>query len=378
VASFAERLLVWFDLHGRHDLPWQQDPTPYRVWVSEIMLQQTQVQTVVGYYQRFMARFPTLATLAAAELDEVLGLWSGLGYYARGRNLHRAARRLAADGYDDLPADYDALLALPGIGRSTAGAILALAHGQRHAILDGNVKRVLARYHAIERWTGETAVQKTLWAHADSLTPAKRVADYTQAIMDLGATLCGKRQPDCGVCPVAEGCQARARGLQASLPVPRPRRARPRRAQAVLVVVNGDGEVLLERRAEQGVWGGLFSFPELPDGDDAHLWCERRLGCRPDAVRQCETIAHAFTHFDLELAPLRLELAQPGPSRARPGAAAAPGSDRDPAPSLAPAAVMDRPDWLWYNPATRGKVGIPAPIAAFLQRHYDDDQRQIA
>jgi A/G-specific adenine glycosylase len=353
VASFAERLLAWFDLHGRHDLPWQQDPTPYRVWVSEIMLQQTQVQTVVDYYLRFMARFPTLGALAAAELDEVLGLWSGLGYYARGRNLHRAARMLAAEGHDDLPADYDALLALPGIGRSTAGAILALAHGQRHPILDGNVKRVLARYHAIERWTGEGAVQRTLWAHADSLTPATRVADYTQAIMDLGATLCGRRQPQCAACPVAAGCQARARGLEASLPVPRPKRARPRRAQAVLVVVNGDGDVLLERRAEQGVWGGLFSFPELPDGDSAHLWCERRLGFRPDAVRECETIAHAFTHFDLELAPLRLELAPPG-------------------------AVMDRPDWLWYNPATRGKVGIPAPIAAFLQRHYDDDERTNA
>jgi A/G-specific adenine glycosylase len=354
VAAFAERLLVWFEGHGRHDLPWQQDPTPYRVWVSEIMLQQTQVSTVIDYYTRFMARFPTLNDLAAAERDEVLGLWSGLGYYARARNLHRAACALAAAGCRELPADFDALLALPGIGRSTAAAILSLAHGQRHPILDGNVKRVLARYHAIDRFTGESAVEKTLWAHAETHTPTQRVAEYTQAIMDLGATLCSKRQPRCDACPVAEDCEARACGLQASLPVPRPKRVRPRRTLTALVIVNTDGGVLLERRAEQGVWGGLFSFPELPDGDSAAAWCERRLGCRPAAVRECATIAHAFTHFDLELAPLRLELEH------------------------APSAVMDRLDWLWYNPGTLGKVGIAAPIAAFLQSHFRDDERQTA
>jgi A/G-specific adenine glycosylase len=353
VSSFAARLLAWFAACGRHDLPWQRDPTPYRVWVSEIMLQQTQVQTVIPYFERFLARFPTLESLAAAEQDEVLGLWSGLGYYARARNLHRAATELVAAGGTDLPDTHEALVALPGIGRSTASAILALSRGVRAPILDGNVKRVLARYFAIERWPGEAAVEQTLWAHAESLMPADSAAEYTQAIMDLGATLCTKRQPACARCPVAEDCRARARGIAADLPAPRPKRTRPTRRITAVVVVGADGVVRLERRAEQGVWGGLYSFPELGEGEDPGAWAERTLGARPERIVELETIAHAFTHFDLELVPREVRLGR------------------------APGAGMDRPGWLWYNAATRGRVGIAAPIAAFLDGRFDDE-REIA
>ncbi len=225
-AAIAPRLLAWFDVHGRHDLPWQVERTLYSVWVSEVMLQQTQVATVIPFFQRFMRRFPDVSTLAAAQLDDVLGLWSGLGYYARARNLWRAARVVAEEHGGRMPETFDALLALPGIGRSTAGAILAQALGAKLAILDGNVKRVLARYHAVDGWPGDNAVQEALWQHAERHTPNERVADYTQAIMDLGATLCTRARPACTVCPLATDCAACGAGTQAKYPAPRPKRAR--------------------------------------------------------------------------------------------------------------------------------------------------------
>ncbi|HEU4619908.1 MAG TPA: A/G-specific adenine glycosylase, partial [Gammaproteobacteria bacterium] len=339
----AAPLLDWYDRCGRHNLPWQRDRSPYFVWVSEVMLQQTQVATVIPYFERFVARFPTLAALAEAPLDAVLALWSGLGYYARARNLHRAARLAVERHGGELPADIDALTALPGIGRSTAGAVLALSRGARHAILDGNVKRVLARYHAIEGWPGQPAVQRELWARAEEHTPFERVADYTQAIMDLGATLCTRARPACTVCPIAEGCRACRGGIQARLPAPRPRRERPRRSAVVLVVEDEQGRVLLERRPSEGVWGGLFSLPELADSDEAAAWTLRRLGAAPVFEQRLPTIAHAFTHFDLELEPVRLALATPARS------------------------LMDSPDWLWYNPSSRSTVGIAAPIRDLLQ-----------
>jgi len=258
----AERLVRWSARHGRKHLPWQREPTPYRVWVSEIMLQQTQVGVVIGYYERFMARLPALADLAGAPLDDVLGLWSGLGYYSRARNLHRAAV-LVRDRHDgEMPRDLDALVALPGIGRSTAGAILAFSYGDRHPILDGNVKRVLCRYHGIEGWPGQSAVERALWALAERHTPHDGVAAYTQAIMDLGATLCVRARPPCSLCPIEADCVARREGVQARIPAPRPRRAVSRRQTAFLVLRAPRGALLPERRPPPGIRGGLWCFPE--------------------------------------------------------------------------------------------------------------------
>ena len=259
---FARALLAWFDRHGRHDLPWQRDPTPYRVWVSEIMLQQTRVAAVIPYFERFTARFPDVDALAGAGLDEVLGLWSGLGYYARGRNLHAAARAVCANHGGRFPDTLEELVALPGIGRSTAGAILALAFGRRQPILDGNAKRVLARYHAVAGWPGESRVGARLWSLAERLTPCRRVGDYTQAIMDLGATLCTRTRPTCLLCPLADGCRAHALGDPVRFPAPRPKRAYPTREKLLVVMRDAGGRVLVERRPPSGIWGGLWSFPE--------------------------------------------------------------------------------------------------------------------
>jgi A/G-specific adenine glycosylase len=343
MAPFASRLLAWFDAYGRHDLPWQHERTPYSVWVSEIMLQQTQVATVIPYFERFMRRFPTVAALAAAPLDDVLRLWSGLGYYARARNLHRAAQLVVERFGGAMPARFDDLVELPGIGRSTAGAIAAQAAGERRAILDGNVKRVLARYHAVDGWTGAPAVERQLWTRAEEHTPVERVADYTQAIMDLGATLCTRGRPACTACPVAEDCAACRSGTQAKYPARRPKRARRRRQVDVLVVRDPAGRVLLERRPASGIWGGLYSLPELVTGEAAEAWCVRQLGACVSSTRPLLTIEHAFTHFDLDLRPLVLELA------------------------AAPASVADRNDRVWHHPCTDLAVGVPAPVADLLQ-----------
>ncbi len=342
MTTFAPRLLAWFDAHGRHDLPWQLTRTPYSVWVSEIMLQQTQVATVIPFYVRFMQRFPTIVSLAAAPLDDVLSSWSGLGYYARARNLSRAARLVMKEHGGEVPTTFDRLHALPGIGRSTAGAILAQAHGLRFPILDGNVKRVLARYHAVAGWPGNPNVAAALWRCAEEHTPHERVADYTQAIMDLGATLCTRTRPACTVCPLASDCAAARAGAQALYPAPRPKRERPQRHVAVLVVRDPDGRVLLERRPTSGVWGGLYSLPELAADDSPSDWCARKLGAAVAAERVLATIEHAFTHFDLDLTPRLLELAR------------------------SPAAVMDREDWRWCKPGAKLDVGVPAPVAALL------------
>jgi A/G-specific adenine glycosylase len=345
-------LLAWFERHGRHGLPWQLDRTAYSVWVSEIMLQQTQVSTVIPFYERFMRRFPTVAELAAAPLDDVLSHWSGLGYYARARNLWNAARVIATRHGGRVPERYDDLVALQGIGRSTAGAILAQARGARHAILDGNVKRVLARYHAVEGWPGEHGVQRKLWEHAERHTPYERVAEYTQAIMDLGATLCTRARPACTVCPLAIDCAACRAGTQAGYPAPRPRRKRVRRRVTVLVVENLDGRVLLERRPPSGIWGGLYSLPELPNGDSASDWCAQQLGAALATEHALATIEHGFTHFDLDIAPLLLRLA------------------------AFPSVVNDSGDWFWCEPGAELQVGVPAPVAALL-RSLDDGHADL-
>ena len=292
--DFSSRLLRWHTRHGRHDLPWQHPRTPYRVWVAEVMLQQTQVATVIPYYARFLQRFPSVRALAIAPIDDVLALWSGLGYYARARNLHRAANLVVERHGGRFPRDFAAVADLPGIGRSTAGAILAQACGARHAILEGNARRVFARHAGVRGWPGAPAVAAKLWRVAESNLPHARLADYTQALMDLGATLCTPRAPACRRCPVATDCVARARGLTGKIPAPRPRRERPSRQTHVLLIENDRGDLLLERRPERGIWGGL--------------WCPPLAGPRPQGVLQeLPVVRHAFTHFDLALTPLRVQ-----------------------------------------------------------------------
>lgn len=339
---FAAELLHWYDRAGRHDLPWQTEPSPYRVWVSEIMLQQTQVATVIPYFHRFVARFPDVAALAAAPLDEVLHHWSGLGYYARARNLHEAAQLIVARHAGCFPESLAAACELPGIGRSTAGAILALALGQRHAILDGNVKRVLARWYAVSGWPGERAVERQMWALAERHTPAARVRDYTQAIMDLGATVCRRGQPACGHCPVAAACEARRLGRQAEFPAPRPRRSRPLRHARMLLLSDPDGALLLEQRPPQGIWGGLWCPPEL--GDESPMeWGLRALGTDIEPAEPLAPIRHGFTHFELEIEAVPAQVA--GVS----------------------AALMETGRWVWYNARSPLKLGLAAVVRRLIE-----------
>ena len=341
---FAEPLLAWFDRCGRRALPWQSNPTAYRVWVSEIMLQQTQVGTVMPYFERFLQRFATLEALAAAPIDEVLHLWTGLGYYARARNLHAAAQRIAARPGGDFPQTLDEMQSLPGVGRSTAGAILALAHGQRHPILDGNVKRVLARVFGIAGDPGSAPVLAALWARAEACTPQQRIAAYTQAIMDLGAAVCTRSKPRCGDCPLQGACVARAAGRQAELPGLKAKRARPSR-EATLLIVAADCEegiaVLLERRPARGIWGGLWSPPQFDGAEAALAWCRRELGELEAGAETLAPIDHAFTHFDLRLVPLCV--------RCRPGAR-----------------ISDRDDQLWYALARPARIGLPQPVRRLI------------
>ncbi|MFQ5636259.1 MAG: A/G-specific adenine glycosylase, partial [Gammaproteobacteria bacterium] len=322
--AIAPPLLAWWDLAGRKDLPWQREPTPYRVWVSEIMLQQTQVATVERYYDRFLDAFPDVVALADAEPDRVLHLWSGLGYYARARNLHRAARVVRDECGGELPCEFEELTALPGIGRSTAGAILALAHDRRYPILDGNARRVLARVFGVEGWTGSTANLKRLWQLADECTPDERAAHYTQAIMDLGATVCSRAaRPACGTCPLTSACRACAAGRTGRIPGPRPKRARRQRTVVVVMLIRGDGAVLLERRPDAGVWGGLWCFPEAGHLDGVADWCRSRFGVSPGRIEVRPVVSHSFTHFDLDMTPVEAHVAG------------------------APMRLMDGDHWLW-------------------------------
>ncbi|MFP5307322.1 MAG: A/G-specific adenine glycosylase [Gammaproteobacteria bacterium] len=318
MSAFATALLRWFDRLGRHDLPWQHPREPYRVWLSEIMPQQTQVATVIPYFQRFVARFADVRALAAAPIDDVLALWAGLGYYARARNLHRCAQQIVAHHGGEFPRTLDALCALPGIGRSTAGAILAQAFGTRVPILDGNVRRVLARYGAVPGWPGEPAVQKRLWALSEALLPDERLADYTQALMDLGATVCTARNPRCLHCPVHADCVARAQQSVGSYPQARPKRNRPQRSARLLLAWSHAGELLLERRPPVGIWGGLWCPPLLDDVQLASGSWASELLAQAGAAQALPVLRHAFTHFDLELQPLRIVI-DAAPSIAEPG-----------------------------------------------------------
>ena len=318
VSDFATRLLAWFEEHGRKDLPWQQDVTTYRVWVSEIMLQQTQVLTVIPYFNRFIKRFPDVATLAAASQDDVLAHWSGLGYYARARNLHKAAQRVRDEFAGTFPDSLESVVTLPGVGRSTAAAILSLAYGQRHAILDGNVKRVLARHAAIAGWPGTTGVANELWRIAEGHTPQKQVAKYTQAIMDLGATLCTRSKPACTRCPVSDDCVALQSSRVDAYPGRKPKVLKPLRT-TTMILASANGQVYLERRPEAGIWGGLWSLPELGERSVGE-WCEDVLNSVATRLQPWDILRHSFSHYDLDIQPIVVHLEPRAASVAEAGA----------------------------------------------------------
>ncbi|MBK7658401.1 MAG: A/G-specific adenine glycosylase [Betaproteobacteria bacterium] len=317
VKAFSRRLIDWQKVHGRHGLPWQGTRDPYRLWLSEIMLQQTQVATVIPYYERFLARFPDVAALAGADPGEVMRLWSGLGYYARARNLHGAARRVVETHGGRFPLQVDAVADLPGIGRSTAAAIVAFATGEPHAILDGNVKRVLARHAGIAGPVDSSAVIARLWETAQSRLPRRDVEAYTQGLMDLGSTLCSRTSPDCGRCPVRADCVARREGRTDELPGPKAARAAKLRRAVWLVVIAG-GRVLLEQRPAPGIWGGLWSFPAFAEGMDPREACAS-LGVAPVSIDPLPNLRHAFTHFTLEATPFRVRVRRTSLAAGEPG-----------------------------------------------------------
>ena len=345
-ASFSTRVLDWYEQNGRHDLPWQQQRTPYRVWIAEIMLQQTQVGTVIPYYLRFIAAFPDLDTLARAQLDQVLEHWSGLGYYTRARNLHKAARIIELEHGGQFPQRFEQVMALPGIGQSTAGAILAQALNQRHAILDGNVKRVLCRYHSIEGWPGKMAVQQQLWQLAEQYTPHHRVDDYTQAIMDLGATLCTRSSPQCMECPLQQDCAAHAQGTVKHYPTPRPKKQLPVKAARLLILTNEhNGSIMLERRPPSGIWGGLWSLPETDLGEKVAQVCQQRWGLEVLGDEDCRTFRHTFSHYHLDITPCRIQV-QPGQT-----------------------GVKEAGEIIWCPSEEATKRALAAPVVRIISQH---------
>ncbi|MCB1599714.1 MAG: A/G-specific adenine glycosylase [Xanthomonadales bacterium] len=339
VADFGTRLLVWFDQHGRHDLPWQHPRTPYRVWLSEVMLQQTQVQTVIPYFEAFLARFPDLPALAAASLDEVLARWSGLGYYSRARNLHRAAQICVAQHRGELPDDFNQLLALPGIGRSTAGAILAQAHGARHAILDGNVRRVLSRYRRVAGDPASSTTQAALWQLSESLLPDARLADYTQALMDLGASVCSRTRPTCLLCPLQDDCGAHLTGAVAQFPQARVRRERPLRSCVQLWVQDRQQRLLLKRRSPTGIWAGLWSLPEA-DTQAAAIEILHADGLRARGSSALTSLRHEFTHYSLDIQVMAVEVE---------------------------AAALTDSDTRWFATPEALALGLPQPVRRLIE-----------
>ena len=350
---FSNSVLTWFDQHGRKDLPWQQDRTAYRVWVSEIMLQQTQVATVIPYFESFMGRFPSVKKLADAPLDAVLNQWSGLGYYARARNLHKAAQLVRDEHGGLFPENFDEVLALSGIGRSTAGAILSLALNQHHAILDGNVKRVLARVFAVDGWPGKTLVADLLWQHTERLTPQKRVADFNQAMMDLGAGVCSRSRPQCQRCPLQNNCEAFAKERQGDFPGKKPKKTIPVRETQMLLLANEANEMLLQRRPPTGIWGGLLSLPEVPMDNEVSQWSEKNLGFAVKEKSRWSVVRHTFSHFHLDITPVLV-----GVMNAKEISVVANNHTMS---------VMEGAEWVWYK-GCADEGGLPAPVARLLKQ----------
>ena len=307
-SAFSSNVIDWQKKHGRKNLPWQKQRNAYRVWVSEIMLQQTQVATVIPYYQRFMDTFPTLADLASAQLDQVLQLWTGLGYYARARNLHKTAQLLITEQQGEWPKELNALIDLPGIGRSTAGAILSLGMNKKGIILDGNVKRILARYHCVEGWPDSSKTNKLLWLHAETYTPNRGSKTFNQGMMDLGASLCSKKAPQCIQCPLQQGCEAFAKQSQDQFPHSKPKVKSPQKTTSMLMIIRNQNQVLLQQRPPQGIWGGLWSFPECDHLDQTTIekYCANQLGIDAGLLNTWRPIKHTFSHFQLTISPIEL------------------------------------------------------------------------
>ncbi len=339
--QFAKAVLAWFDKSGRKHLPWQQDITPYRVWLSEIMLQQTQVNTVIPYFEKFVAKFPDIHALAAAKQDDVLALWTGLGYYSRARNLHRTAQILNNDYHGIFPDDVETLSSLPGIGRSTAAAIISIAYQKRAAILDGNVKRVLARFHAIDGWPSETAVAKKLWQHAEEHTPKNRCGDYTQAMMDLGATVCTRTKPRCAHCPLQKQCIAYKEDAVALYPGKKIKKTLPIKSVNMLMIRNKKGEVLLQQRAPTGLWGWLWCLPESASLKNAESMCQTLCGQEPSTTKIWSSWRHSFSHFHLDITPILLNVNTKSSS-------------------------VTEENLRWLHPSQVETLGVPAPTARLL------------
>jgi A/G-specific adenine glycosylase len=339
---FQQKILNWFNLHGRKDLPWQQNISPYRVWLSEVMLQQTQVTTVIPYFNQFIQAFPDIHQLADAPIDSVLHLWSGLGYYARARNLHKTAQIISKQ-QGQFPDDLDSLMQLPGIGRSTAGAISSIALNKSQPILDGNVRRVLARFHAISGWTGNTKISNELWQISTRYTPSVHFADYTQAMMDLGATVCVRSQPKCTECPIHSDCLARIENKVAELPTPKPKKTIPVKHSTFLLLHNNEGHILLEKRPPTGIWGGLWSLPEYDSLSDIQAWLLEN-NMTTQSIQQLDEQRHTFSHYHLDYTPIIVKTENPINI------------------------VMEANQTVWYKSDEVNALGLPTPIKRLLQQ----------
>ena len=341
--QFQSHILNWFDQFGRKDLPWQKKKTPYRVWISEIMLQQTQVKTVIPYFQRFIKEFPSVRSLAKASVDEVFHLWTGLGYYQRARNLHQAAKFVMDHHKGKIPDDLENLLSLPGIGRSTAGAILAMAFNQQAAILDGNVKRLFARCFGVEIPINTTSGLKELWQLAELYASARRPSDYTQTLMDIGATVCTPKHPLCQNCPLDRHCYAKSQHKIETIPLKKPAKQLPIR-DATFLVLQKNNSVLLNQRLEKGVWKGLWSFPEyqgLPELSRVQKMCEENYAFKPNTYASLASFRHTFTHFHLHIFPILIK-------------------------------SNVYPKWrqhqeIWYDMDRPAPIGLPKPVQLILQ-----------
>ena len=350
--NFSQQVLNWYDEHGRKHLPWQQNVSRYSVWVSEIMLQQTQVNTVIPYFTRFMQKFPTVIALANAEQDQVLNLWTGLGYYARARNLHKAAQKVRDEFKGQFPANFDDVLSLPGIGKSTAAAILSLADNQAYVILDGNVKRVLARYFAVEGWPGNKKIEDSMWKLAQTLKPNERYNHYTQVMMDLGASLCTRSKPKCEQCPVQSHCLAFAQGRQVELPHKKPKKAIPTKSTHMLIPFYQD-RVLMHKRPASGIWGGLWGFYEanstakidVPEQIQAYITSEM------ENIQELSPFRHTFSHFHLEIKPILIPLS------------AAPTYM-----SCEPNIASENTEQLWFDIHQATNVGLAAPTVKIFKQ----------
>ena len=340
--TFSDLVLIWFKQNGRKNLPWQIKVTPYKVWVSEIMLQQTQVVTVIPYFERFMKRFPDVRVLACASSDEVLHYWTGLGYYARARNLHKTAKMIISKYHGSFPSSFDEIISLPGIGKSTAGAILSLSYNKRFPILDGNVKRVLARYHGIKGWPGERKIENKLWEFAELHTPNQSIKQYTQAIMDLGATVCTRANPDCHVCPLTLNCFSKVKNKQHYFPEKKPKVKMPKRDTVFAIMENDCGEILLEQRPTRGVWGGLWCFPEFSSDLRIEKMIKKKYGFNVEHQKKYKAINHSFTHFNLTIKPIHIKLQR--------------DKNKD----------YDSGVLAWVNPKKHPSLGLPAPVLSML------------